>query len=119
MMDNNYDIAVDQSALTRIDALRQSGAGDFNAQTLLRVAVDGGGCSGFQYRIEPAKEIGNDDIVLENAVVVDEISAQYLKGSTIKFQDDLMSAMFVVDNPNATSSCGCSTSFSVDIDKLG
>jgi len=118
-MDEKHNIAVDQSALQRIEALRQGGSDDFSEKTLLRVAVDGGGCSGFQYRIEAADDVNDDDIVLNEAVVVDEISAQYLKGSTIKFQDDLMSAMFIVDNPNATSSCGCQASFSIDVDKLG
>ncbi len=115
-MSENFHIAVDQSALQRIEALRQGGQFAENAK--LRVAVDGGGCSGFQYRIEADNSVNDDDIVLEGAVVIDEISAQYLKGSTIKFQNDLMAAMFVVDNPNATSSCGCSASFSVDLSKL-
>lgn len=117
-MSSGYDIEVHQSALARIQALRQAGTPGFGSDTLLRVAVDGGGCSGFQYRIEPAAQVNDDDIVLENAVVIDEMSAQFLKGSTIKFQNDLMAAMFVVDNPNAISSCGCSTSFAVDPGKL-
>jgi len=81
---------------------------------MLRVAVEGGGCSGFQYQIAPTDIVNDDDIVFDSAILIDEISAQYLKGSTVKFQNDLMSAMFVVDNPNATSSCGCSASFLID-----
>ncbi len=114
-MSNTHGITIDDSALKRIEALRGNA---FGADTKLRVAVEGGGCSGFQYKIEPTEDVNDDDIVFDNAVVIDEVSAQYLKDSVVKFQDDLMSAMFVIDNPNATSSCGCSASFSVDIDKL-
>ena len=120
-MAETYDISVDKSALNRILTLRSSQEGNFNETSLLRVSVEGGGCSGFQYKIEPADDgtINDDDIIIEGAVVIDEVSAQYLKGATIKFQDDLMSAMFVVDNPGATSSCGCQASFAIDPDKIG
>lgn len=117
-MSETYGIIIDNSALDRIDALRAAGSGDFGQQDMLRVAVEGGGCSGFQYKIEPTDSVNEDDIVFNDAVVIDEISAKYLKNSTIKFQDDLMSAMFVVDNPNAASSCGCSASFSIDLEKI-
>lgn len=117
-MSETYGITIDDSALKRIEALRGTGSDEFGAEALLRVAVEGGGCSGFQYKIEAADTVNDDDIVFHDAVVVDEISAQYLKDSTIKFQNDLMSAMFVVDNPNASSSCGCSASFSIDPSKL-
>lgn len=81
----------------------------------LRVAVEGGGCSGFQYDIlldDPAA----GDLVLEGAgekVVVDEVSLPFLAGATIDFTEELIGARFVIDNPNATSSCGCGTSFSM------
>lgn len=81
----------------------------------LRVAVEGGGCSGFQYDIRldaPAE----DDLVLEGAgqkVVVDAISLPFLAGATIDFSEELIGARFVIDNPNASSSCGCGTSFSM------
>ncbi|THD74824.1 iron-sulfur cluster assembly accessory protein [Thalassobius vesicularis] len=81
----------------------------------LRVAVEGGGCSGFQYDIKldtPAE----DDIVLEGAgekVLVDTVSLPFLTGATIDFTEELIGARFVIDNPNATSSCGCGTSFSI------
>jgi len=118
-MSNTNGISIDQSALERITALRASDAiANFSAGTMLRVAVEGGGCSGFQYKILPDNTVNDDDIVFHDAVVVDEISAQYLKDSIIKYQNDLMSAMFVVENPNATSSCGCSASFSIDPSKL-
>lgn len=81
----------------------------------LRVAVEGGGCSGFQYDIRldaPAK----DDLVLEGLgqkVVVDTVSLPFLTGATIDFSDELIGARFVIENPNASSSCGCGTSFSM------
>ena len=117
-MSETYGITIDQSALTRIETLRKAGSPEFGAEALLRVAVEGGGCSGFQYRIEAADKAWEDDIVFNEAVVIDEVSAQYLKGSVIRFQNDMMSTMFVVDNPNAESSCGCKASFSIDPSKL-
>jgi len=81
----------------------------------LRVAVEGGGCSGFQYEIaldDPAE----DDLVLEGngqKVVVDTVSLPFLENATIDFTEELIGARFVIDNPNATSSCGCGTSFSI------
>ena len=81
----------------------------------LRVAVDGGGCSGFQYSItldDPA----TDDLVMEKdgqRVLVDTISLPFLSNAVIDFTDELIGARFVVENPNAKSSCGCGTSFSM------
>lgn len=85
------------------------------APQALRVAVKGGGCSGFEYEITldaPAQ----DDLVLEGEgqkVVVDEVSLPFLENATIDFSEELIGARFVIDNPNATSSCGCGTSFSI------
>ncbi|KHA52614.1 HesB/IscA family protein [Sulfitobacter geojensis] len=87
-------------------------AGDGKA---LRVAVDGGGCSGFQYEIA-LDEPKDDDLVLEGdgqKVVVDSISLPFLANAVIDFSEELIGARFVIDNPNATSSCGCGTSFSM------
>jgi len=93
--------------------LAEIGAGEQNQA--LRIAVEGGGCSGFQYDIEldaPAE----DDMVLEGQgqkVVVDSVSLPFLAGATIDFSEELIGARFVIDNPNASSSCGCGTSFSM------
>ena len=82
---------------------------------ILRLSVEGGGCSGFQYDIsldDPAE----DDLILEGEgqkVVVDAVSLPFLANATIDFADELIGARFVVQNPNATSSCGCGTSFSM------
>jgi len=81
----------------------------------LRVAVEGGGCSGFQYDIA-LDSPGNDDLVLEGLgqkVVVDAISLPFLENAVIDFSEELIGARFVINNPNATSSCGCGTSFSM------
>ena len=83
---------------------------------MLRVAVDGGGCSGFQYRFDLVETAEADDIRIEaggQAALVDPVSLPFLKGSEIAFQDDLAGAQFVVRNPNAASSCGCGVSFSI------
>ena len=81
----------------------------------LRVAVEGGGCSGFQYEI--ALDTPNtDDLILESKgqkVIVDPVSLPFLENAVIDFTQELIGARFVIDNPNATSSCGCGTSFSM------
>lgn len=82
----------------------------------LRVAVEGGGCSGFQYEIKLEDDPAGDDLVLEKdgmRVLIDPVSLPFLGGAVIDFSDELIGARFVIDNPNATSSCGCGTSFSM------
>src|ERR1051326_2360381 len=84
--------------------------------TMLRVSVEGGGCSGFQYRFDMEQSQGPDDLVIarEGAkILIDPISLRYLEGAEIDFVDDLIGASFKIANPNATASCGCGTSFSV------
>ena len=81
----------------------------------LRVAVEGGGCSGFQYDIK-LDDPAPDDLVLEKdgvRVLIDPVSLPFLADAEIDFSDELIGARFVVNNPNATSSCGCGTSFSI------
>ncbi len=81
----------------------------------LRVAVEGGGCSGFQYEIK-LDDPATDDLVLEKdgqKVLVDTISLPFLANAVIDFTEELIGARFVINNPNATSSCGCGTSFSL------
>ncbi|MEO5621658.1 MAG: HesB/IscA family protein [Cypionkella sp.] len=84
-------------------------------QKALRVAVEGGGCSGFQYEIK-LDDPAADDLVLEGGgqkVLVDQISLPFLSNAVIDFTEELIGARFVVENPNASSSCGCGTSFSM------
>jgi iron-sulfur cluster insertion protein len=83
---------------------------------MLRVAVTGGGCSGFQYNFTLDNTRLEDDLVIERdgaVILVDPVSLDFLQGAEIDFVDDLIGAAFKVNNPNATSSCGCGTSFSV------
>ena len=86
------------------------------AGAMLRVSVQGGGCSGFQYRFDVERTQADDDIKVARdgaTVLVDAVSLQYLAGSEIDFVDDLIGASFKVSNPQAKSSCGCGTSFTL------
>lgn len=87
------------------------------AGTALRVSVEGGGCSGFQYRYDLVKEEpGVDDVVLAldgARILIDAVSLQYMGGAEIDFVDDLIGQSFQIRNPLASASCGCGTSFSV------
>lgn len=90
--------------------------GATDAPRALRIAVEGGGCSGFQYDITLEEAATTDDLVLEGAgqhVLIDPVSLPFLENATIDFTDELIGARFVVVNPNATSSCGCGISFSM------
>ncbi len=86
-----------------------------DAPQALRVAVEGGGCSGFQYEIKLDRAV-EEDLVLEGQgqrVVVDPVSLPFLSNAVIDFSEELIGARFVIENPNASSSCGCGTSFSM------
>jgi iron-sulfur cluster assembly accessory protein len=83
---------------------------------MLRVSVEGGGCSGFQYKFDVEREKAEDDLVIarnEATVLIDPVSVGFLAGSEIDYVDDLIGASFKINNPNAKSSCGCGTSFSL------
>lgn len=83
---------------------------------MLRIAVTGGGCSGFQYNFSIDDTRMDDDLVVERdgaTVLIDPVSLDFLKGSEVDFVDDLIGQAFKINNPNATASCGCGTSFSV------
>ena len=106
-------ITVTESAAKRIAFLReQEQVGDAN----LRIAVSGGGCSGFQYGMSFDDQTNPDDRVFERdgvGVVVDDVSLDLLNGAEVDFVEDLMGASFQIRNPNAASSCGCGNSFSI------
>ena len=83
---------------------------------MLRVSVAGGGCSGFQYKFDTDHARAEDDIVIERSgatVLIDPVSVNYMAGSEIDFVDDLIGSSFKVNNPQATASCGCGTSFAL------
>jgi iron-sulfur cluster assembly protein len=106
------EIRLSASAARRIAKITASQP----AGTMLRVEVIGGGCSGFSYRFGFADKVNADDTVIERdgaRAVVDEASIPFLAGSEIDFVEELLGASFKVNNPNATSGCGCGTSFSV------
>ncbi|MBI1392032.1 MAG: iron-sulfur cluster insertion protein ErpA [Alphaproteobacteria bacterium] len=86
------------------------------AGSMLRVAVNGGGCSGFQYDFEIVQERGDDDVAIERdgvTVLVDATSLEYMPGAEIDYADELIGAAFKINNPIATASCGCGTSFAI------
>jgi iron-sulfur cluster insertion protein len=101
------------SAARKLKALQDE---ESNPNLMLRVSVYGGGCSGFQYTFSLDEEIKPADKVVEKdgvTLIIDQSSYQYLAGSEVDFSEGLEGAMFVVNNPNATSTCGCGASFSV------
>jgi iron-sulfur cluster assembly accessory protein len=105
-------VTMSERAARRIgEILRKEPAG-----AMLRVSVEGGGCSGFQYRFDIARSRADEDIVVARdgaTVLIDPVSLQYLGGSEIDFVDDLIGQAFRINNPNATASCGCGTSFAL------
>jgi iron-sulfur cluster assembly accessory protein len=109
---NTDTVTVTERAARRIgEILKQEPEG-----TMLRVSVEGGGCSGFQYKFDMERTQAEDDLLIRRdgaAVLIDAVSVNYLAGSEIDFVDDLIGASFRINNPQAKASCGCGTSFSL------
>lgn len=106
-------LSVSESAARRVAALRRM---EGDETLMLRISVSGGGCSGFQYGFSFDNVRNDDDYVFERdgvQVVVDDVSLDLLAGAEIDFVEDLMGAAFQIRNPNASSSCGCGSSFAV------
>jgi len=103
-------LTIDDSAVKRINELR---AQQNKPDLMLRISVDGGGCSGFKYRMDLTQKLEKGDITFNECVLSDDISLEFLHGSTILFSKGLIGSEFKIDNPNAVSGCGCGTSFSV------
>ena len=106
-------IGFSDSAARRVAFLVEA---EGNAALMLRVAISGGGCNGFQYGFSLDDQRNEDDIVVENdgvKLIVDEVSLGLLAGSEVDFVEDLMGSFFSIKNPNASSTCGCGNSFSV------
>ncbi len=106
------DIALTSSAAARVAFIAQKQA----KPAILRLAVEGGGCSGFQYRFGLADEIETDDLAVETdgvTLVVDSVSLDLVRGAAVDYVEDLGGAAFKVTNPNATAGCGCGSSFSI------
>jgi iron-sulfur cluster assembly accessory protein len=111
-MDTMPEVTVSARAARRIAEILKAEP----QPAMLRVAVTGGGCSGFQYNFAIDEIKADDDLVLERdgaVVLIDTMSLDFLKGAEIDFVDDLIGASFKINNPNAQSSCGCGTSFSI------
>jgi iron-sulfur cluster assembly accessory protein len=106
------NITVTDRAAQKIgEILRQEPSG-----TMLRVSVAGGGCSGFQYKFDTERSRADDDVVIEQSgatVLIDPVSLNYMAGAEIDFVDDLIGSAFKINNPQATASCGCGTSFAL------
>lgn len=103
-------LIIDDSAVKRIQELRTAQS---KASLMLRITVDGGGCSGFQYKLDLTEDKTDKDQTFKDTVVTDDISLPFLKGSIVKFDEGLIGSEFKIENPNAVSGCGCGTSFSV------
>jgi iron-sulfur cluster insertion protein len=106
-------VGLSKAAADRVAHLRKM---EGDESLMLRLTVSGGGCSGFQYGFDFSNEVAEDDHVFEYhgvPLVVDEVSLDLLDGSIVDYVEDLAGAAFVVTNPNATSSCGCGSSFAV------
>jgi iron-sulfur cluster insertion protein len=107
------DLSISNQAVDRINQLLAS---KDNPDLMLRVYIQGGGCSGFQYGFQFDENEQEDDIAIEQSgikVVVDMLSLQYLGGAEIDFKDDIMGSRFLVNNPNASATCGCGSSFAI------
>lgn len=105
-------VIVTDSAIKKIASI----LGSEREPSVLRVSVEGGGCSGFQYKFDIQRQPETEDVVIARdgaTLVIDPVSLQYLSGSKIDYADELIGAAFKIENPNATASCGCGTSFSL------
>jgi len=111
-MTDTPDLTLSETAARRIQAIGQAEG----RPLMLRVAVEGGGCSGFQYQFDLVETAQPEDLRVERdgaAALVDDVSLAFLKGSVIDFVEELAGAEFRIRNPNAKSSCGCGVSFSI------
>jgi len=112
-LDYKNPISMSDNAVAKIKELLEE---EGNPDLMLRVFVQGGGCAGFQYGFSFDTNIAEDDTVVEKdgiRMLIDGISFQYLVGAKVDYKDDLEGAQFTIKNPNATTTCGCGSSFSV------
>ena len=112
----NKNIMIIEVTPSAIEKIKDVLAEENNPSTRLRMFVQGGGCSGFQYGFTLDDVQNEDDFVIEKEgveILVDSMSYQYVAGATVDYKDDLTGSQFVIKNPNAQSTCGCGSSFSV------
>jgi len=110
---NKMQIHITDDAFRRVKELASL---EGNSNLLLRISVDGGGCSGFTYKYEMTKDVNIDDLIFEGEgarVLIDPMSIEYMKDSVVDFIEELGSSYFSIKNPQATAKCGCGNSFAV------
>lgn len=113
MSEESFNITLTEHLVHRVQKEQIS---EGKPDLMLRLAVHGGGCAGFQYEFTYTQGIETGDLIFEKdgiKLVIDPMSVEYLRGATIDFTQELIGSAFAVRNPNAQSSCGCGTSFSV------
>ncbi|KAI9320795.1 hypothetical protein BX666DRAFT_1911384 [Dichotomocladium elegans] len=112
-------LTISDKALKQLKHIRER---DNDPDMMLRILVDSGGCHGYQNKLEITHTLDEDDIIFEKEgvrVVVDSISLQFIRGSTVDFVEELIGSTFqVIDNPNAKNSCGCNISYDIDLDAV-
>jgi iron-sulfur cluster assembly accessory protein len=111
-MTEAIEITLTERAAKRVEAILSKET----SGSALRISVNGGGCSGFSYAFDIGRDAAQDDIVISRdgaTVLIDSVSVGYMQGATIDFIDDVMGQSFRIENPMATSGCGCGTSFSL------
>lgn len=111
--DDTADLVLTSAAARKVQELILE---EKNPELKLRVYISGGGCSGFQYGFSFDEDTEEDDIVIENdgvQLLVDPLSLQYLEGAEVDYSENLLGSRFVIRNPNATTTCGCGSSFSI------
>lgn len=112
-MEENKSVTLTEGIVAKIKQLRDS---EGNPELLLRLTVNGGGCQGFEYQFDFETKLEQDDHLFEKdgaGVVIDSASLDFLDGSEIDFVEEMIGSSFKINNPNAKSSCGCGTSFSI------
>ena len=112
-MANDIAIGFSSAAAKKVSEMIKD---EGNAQLMLRIYIQGGGCSGFQYGFQFDENVSDDDIVVTTdgvTLLLDPMSMQYLEGAEVDYTEGLQGAQFVVNNPNASATCGCGSSFSV------
>lgn len=110
MEKSDLNLRISDLAKQKLENLLSQAA---NEGMKLRIAIEGGGCSGFKYQFTLDKNQSDEDILIENQVVVDYLSLAYLQGATLDFKESLHEAGFTIQNPQAKATCGCGASFSI------
>ena len=112
----NTNTSIEFTSKAALKVAQMVAAKDLSKAPILRVYIQGGGCSGFQYGFTFEDDTATDDMIVRNGdvqLVIDPMSFQYLMGSEVDYKEDLQGSRFVINNPNASTTCGCGASFSI------